>query len=62
MPGDDEGVEVQWRVTWFPPGKDQVARGTEAKVRRIAQQQAEWNPIIEWREVTIGPWQMEGRD
>ena len=50
--------EFQWRVTWFPPGKHAVVRtSTEQVIRRIAEAQSEWRPIIERR--AFGPWETE---
>jgi len=57
MPKDAES-ETQWKVTWFPPDRHHAIRtGTERQVRYAAKLQAEWNPIIEKREITVGPWQ-----
>lgn len=56
----DRVAEEQWRVIWFPPGNpDQTFVGTEAAVRRKAATQAvsEWCPIIEKREIVVGPWE-----
>lgn len=54
----DEVTEVQWRVIWFPPDKpDQTYIGTEGNVRRKAEYHAEWNPIIERREVIAKSWE-----
>jgi hypothetical protein len=56
MPKDAES-ETQWKVTWFPPDREQVVRtGTERQVKYMAKQNAPWNPIIETREITVGPW------
>lgn len=50
-------VEVQWRVAWFPPDKpDQTFTGTEEAVRRRAEREIADNPIIDKREITVGPW------
>lgn len=51
--------EVQWRVTWFPPDKAQVARtGSPEAMQRLLddpeQDVRSWHPIIESR--TLSPW------
>jgi hypothetical protein len=50
---------VEWRVVWFPPGQKQAVRQghTEAYVRAIADEQAEWHPIIECRTITVSDWE-----
>jgi len=56
-------IETQWRVTWFPPEQDHVTKdGSEERVRRVAAEQAEWNPIIEFRTVEIGEWWISARE
>lgn len=58
IPRDAES-ETQWRVTWFPPDKDEVTRtGTERQVLKMNELQAEWNPIIEKREIIVGDWEI----
>ena len=58
IPRDAES-ETQWKVTWFPPDRNEVTRtGTERQVLKQAELQAEWNPIIEKREITVGPWEI----
>jgi len=53
----DMESETQWKVTWFPPDKDEVTRtGTEQQVRKIADLKRDWLPIIESREVIVQPW------
>jgi hypothetical protein len=55
--------EVQWKITWFPPDRSDVVRtGSEVQIRKQAQLQAEWNPIVESREITVGPWQIVDLD
>lgn len=55
--GDEK---VSWQVTYFPPDKPEVTRrGTEAHVRAIAEEQAEWNPIVEHKTTISGDWIME---
>lgn len=59
----DEVEETQWRVIWFPPEKEhRTFSGSEAAVRRKASSEnvADWNPIIERREVTIRMWEPDG--
>lgn len=50
--------EIQWRVVWFPPDKDNVTWTTSnegmAVVKAEAPGVAEWNPLIESR--IIGEW------
>lgn len=54
--------EIQWRVIWFPPDRPEgTFSGSEQAVRRRAEQQTEWNPIIERREIITTPWVMEGQ-
>jgi hypothetical protein len=55
------GVEVQWRVTWFPPDAPDrsFTHMSENNVRQIARREAEWNPLIEHREIVTGDWVME---
>lgn len=52
------GGEIQWRVVWFPPDKDNVTWTTSnegmAVVKAEAPGVAEWNPLIESR--IIGEW------
>lgn len=56
---NEESVEEVWRVTWFPPDKEQLSvQGTEAKVRTIADREAEWNPIIERRQIIRTAWEL----
>ena len=58
MPRDAES-ETQWKVTWFPPDQDEVTRtGNERAVRKTAQLKADWNPIIEKREIVVQPWEI----
>lgn len=53
-----EGAEVQWKVTWFPPDRSDVVRiDNEKRIRYIAKQQADWNPIIEKRTIVVSPWE-----
>ena len=54
--------ETQWKVTWFAPNGDVVRTGTEVQVRKAAELQAAWNPIIEKREIVVGPWVTEEVD
>jgi hypothetical protein len=64
-PGADLSIEseTQWKVTWFPPDRSDVVRtGTERQIRKQAQLQADWNPIVEKREIVVGPWEMVDRD
>jgi hypothetical protein len=51
-------TEIQWQVTWFPPGKDHVTKSARGRVHaaEIAHFRAEWNPITESREVVTGEW------
>ena len=53
-------TEVQWRVTWFPPGRpdgfSQPCSGDQ--VRRLANEKAEYAPVIESRTVLVDPWQI----
>lgn len=59
-PGTDLSIEseTQWKVTWFPPDRNEVVRtGTETQVLKMAILQAEWNPIIEKREIVVGAWE-----
>lgn len=59
MSRDDQETEVQWKVTYFPPDRNDVVRtGTEKQVRKVAELQAEWNPIIETRTITVGEWEI----
>lgn len=52
--GDEK---VSWQVTYFPPDKPEVTRrGAEAHVRAIAEEQAEWNPIVEHKTTISGDW------
>lgn len=54
-----EKTEVQWRVTWFPPDRAQRQfTGTERAVRKRAEEEDYWNPIIERREVIVSEWEM----
>ena len=53
---EEEGAELQWRVTWFPPDGDTYRVGSEGLIRRLAAKQAEWNPVIETREIVVGEW------
>jgi len=56
IPKDAES-ETQWKVTWFPPDRQQVVRtGTEKQVKYMAKQNAAWFPIIETREIVVGDW------
>lgn len=58
IPRDAES-ETQWKVTWFPPDRNEVTRtGTERQVLKMADLQAEWNPIIEKREIIVGDWEI----
>ena len=58
MPRDAES-ETQWKVTWFPPDQDEVTRtGNERAVKKTAQLKDDWNPIIEKREIVVGPWEI----
>lgn len=53
-----DDVEIQWRVTYFPPDRKEVVRtGTERQVRKIAQGQEPWHPIIETRTIVISEWE-----
>ena len=58
MPRDAE-TETQWKVTWFPPDRADVVRtGTQRQVFKMAELQAEWNPIVEKREIVVGDWEV----
>lgn len=55
-PGVREGYE--WRVVWFPPDKPHsIFHGTEEQVRKRAETEAEWNPLVERRPYTLGSWE-----
>ena len=54
----DESSTVQWRVIWFPPEwPHRVFEGTEEAVRKRAEKEAQWNPMVESRTVTLGAWE-----
>jgi len=52
-------TEDQWKVTWFPPDvKERTITGNEARVKKTADLQRDWNPIIERRTITVGDWEI----
>lgn len=56
IPHDAES-ETQWKVTWFPPDRNEVTRtGNERQVLKMAELHAEWSPIIETRPIVVGDW------
>lgn len=57
MPREVES-ETQWKVTWFPPDRADVTRtGNKRQILKQAELQADWNPIIEKREIIVGDWE-----
>jgi hypothetical protein len=57
-------TQIQWRVTWFPfdgPPWEVTKTGSEARVHQLADDNAEFNPIVESRRVTATPWVIEPR-
>lgn len=53
----DSHIMIEWRVTWFPYDRDRVTRtGTESYVRKLADEHAEFNPIIETRKLIAEDW------
>lgn len=56
IPQDVESCE-QWQVRWEGPiGREVKRNGTEAQVRFVARQHAEFQPVIEKRTITVGQW------
>lgn len=57
LPSDIDST-TQWRITWFPPDRESVIRtGGERTVKKQAKLHADWNPIIEKREIVVGEWE-----
>lgn len=55
-PGEREGYK--WRVVWFPPDKPfAIFHGLEEQVRRRAEQESDWHPLVERRAFTLGHWE-----
>lgn len=48
---------TEWRVSWTDPQGEKVRKGTEAEVKRIAQRNHEWEPVIESRVIMVGEWE-----
>ena len=56
MSGHSDPQEYQWRATWFPDDvPERSVVGSEAKVRKTADANAAFLPIIERR--PLGDWE-----
>jgi hypothetical protein len=55
--------EIEWRVTYTPPGSREIVRtGTEDQVRAIARRVAERDPVVESRMTLVGDWAVDVSD
>lgn len=58
---EDGGTYTEYRVTWFEPTCDKSKSGDLATVKplyRIARAEG-WAPVLERREVTVTPWEID---